>query len=206
MIQTPEHGLEKRYKPSTRTPEIVDVPEMHFLMVDGTGDPNKSLSYEEAVGALYALSYTLKFALKKTTDFEYKVYPLEGLWWADDMAQFSLERREHWRWTMMIAQPPQVTREWVQTALEDVRRKKNPPGLERVRFELFHEGRAAQIMHVGPYAAEGPNILKLHAFIRERGGHFDGRVQKHHEIYFSDPHRTTPEKMKTIIRQPLKPA
>jgi hypothetical protein len=205
MIQTPERTLEKLYKPSARTPEIVDVPEMHFLTVDGAGDPNTSRSYEEAVGALYALSYTLKFALKRT-GFEYKVSPLEGLWWADDMARFNSEHREHWRWTMMIAQPPQVTRAWVQTALEDVRRKKNPPGLERVRFEVFHEGRAAQIMHVGPYATEGPNILKLHAFIRERGGHFDGRTQKHHEIYFSDPNRTAPEKIKTIIRQPFKTA
>jgi hypothetical protein len=209
MIETPGYGLEKLYKPSVRTPEIVDVPEMHFLTVDGTGDPNKSLEYEEAVGALYALSYALKFALKKTSGFEYKVYPLEGLWWAEDMTKFSLERREDrrdWRLTMMIAQPPQVTREWVQTALEDVRRKKNPPGLERVRFEPFTEGRAAQIMHIGPYATEGPNILKLHAFIHERGGHFDGRVQKHHEIYLGDPNRSAPERLKTIIRQSFAPA
>jgi hypothetical protein len=209
MIQTPERGLEKLYKPSVRTPEIVDVPEMHFLMVDGTGNPNTSLEYKEAIEALYALAYTLKFALRKTTGFEYKVYPLEGLWWADDMTKFSLEHRgdrRDWRWTMMIAQPPQVTRAWVQTALEDVRRKKNPPGLERVRFEAFHEGRVAQIMHVGPYATEAPTIERLHAFIHARGGHFDGRVQKHHEIYFSDPHRSAPEKMRTIIRQPFKPA
>lgn len=203
--QTPEQALETLYKPSAGTPEILDVPEMHFLMIDGTGDPRTSVIYKEAIEALYALSYTLKFALKKATGFEYRVYPLEGLWWLEDMARFDPEHRQDWRWTMMIAQPPQVTASWLQTALEDVRRRKDPPGLGRVRFESFREGRCAQIMYVGPYASEGPTIQKLHAFIREHGGQFDGRVHKHHEIYLSDPSRSAPEKLKTIIRQPFRP-
>lgn len=127
---------------------------------------------------------------------DYKVGPLEGLWWADDMAEFSVEHKGDWKWTMMIAQPEVVTPEWVAKAKEEVRRKKNPAALDRVRLESFYEGQAAQIMHIGPYSEEGPNIAKVHAFIHERGYTFDGREQKHHEIYLSDPRRTAPRRVK----------
>lgn len=199
-------GTERLYKAPASTPETVDVPTMNFLMVDGEGDPNTSTVYQRACEALYGLSYTLKFALKKAEGLEYKVSPLEGLWWAEDMADFLMaqRQRQNWRWTMMIAQPPQVTRAWVEQATEELRRKKNPAALELVRFEPFTEGQAAQVMHVGPYSAEGPTIERLHAFIRDQGGRFDGRAQKHHEIYLSDPNRSAPERMKTTLRQPFR--
>ena len=129
--------------------------------------------------------------------------PLEGLWWTDDMAQFSTENKGIWKWTAMIMQPEYVTKDLVTKAFEQVEKKKNPPALSKMRFESFHEGLSAQIMHIGPYSAEGPTIKKLHSFIKEKGYEFDGLVQKHHEIYLSDPRRTAPEKMKTVIRQPM---
>lgn len=191
------------YKPSAKKVEPVEVPRMNFLMVDGTGDPNTSQDYRDAVEALYALSYALKFALKKAEGADYKVAPLEGLWWSDDMAQFSVERKGDWRWTMMIAQPAVVTQAWVDKTLDEVKRKKSLPALARVRFTAWHEGTAAQIMHIGPYATEGPTIQKLHDFIHAEGYTFDGHVQKHHEIYLGDPRRTAPAKLKTVIRQAM---
>lgn len=188
---------------ATSTPQFVDVPPLSCLMIDGTGDPNTSVEYADAIAALYSLAYTLKFALKQSAGLNYRVAPLEGLWWADDMAAFSMEHKANWHWTMMIAQPPEVTPELVETARDEVRRKKVLPALDRVRLEPFAEGRAAQVLHLGPYAAEAPTIERLHHFIREQGATFDGRRQKHHEIYLSDPRRAAPERLKTIVRQPI---
>jgi hypothetical protein len=173
---------------------------MHFLMVDGAGDPNTSQTYRDALEALYALTYSLKFALKKAVGVSYKVAPLEGLWWGDDPNVFLTGAKERWSWTMMIAQPSVVTMAWVDSAREEVQRKKGPDALSLVRFERFHEGLSAQIMHIGPYAAEAPTIQKLHDFIHAEGGALTGH---HHEIYLGDPRRAAPEKLKTVIRQPF---
>jgi hypothetical protein len=181
-------------------PVMVDVPPLNYLMLDGHGDPNGSALYQEVVEALFTLAYTLKFAIKKAGGVEYAVYPAEGLWWTPDMADFSQDRKQDWDWTMMIAQPEVVTAEWVERARADALKRKGLPALERVRFETFHEGPSAQIMHTGPYAAEGPNIARLHEFIAAQGGALRG---KHHEIYLSDFRRSAPEKLKTVIRQPL---
>ena len=205
-IQTLEQELAARdrlYKPSAKKVEIVDVPAMDFLQVDGMGDPNNSQPYMDALEALYSLSYTLKFALKQAEGVNYRVAPLEGLWWSDDMDAFVSGVRETWRWTMMIAQPSVVTQDWVARATDEVRRKKNPAALPLVRFARYDEGLAAQIMHIGSYATEAPTIQHLHEFIRAQGGVFDGGVQKHHEIYLGDPRRAVPEKLKTVIRQPF---
>lgn len=186
------------YNPPKRC-ELVQVPPLRFLMLDGHGNPNNSPAYQEAVETLYALAYTLKFAAKKSLELDYSVMPLEGLWWVPDMDLFSVEDKNAWDWTMIIMQPEWITAEMVQVACEDVRRKKNPPVLEQVRFEVYEEGLAAQIMYLGAYADEGPTIAMLHAFIAEQGYERRG---KHHEIYLGDPRRTAPEKLKTIIRQP----
>ena len=184
---------------------MVDVPEMLFLMVDGTGDPNTSEDYRQVIEALYGVAYTLKFLLKKEHGVDYTVMPLEGLWWTPDMREFRAENKAQWLWTMMIMQPDEVTPALFERAREQVRRKKPSPALASVRMRRFHEGPAAQVMHVGPYAAEGPTIARVHAFLRERGYTFDGREQKHHEIYLSDPRRAAPEKMRTVVRQPAIP-
>jgi hypothetical protein len=194
---------EHLYRASPREPEIIRVPEIGFVMIDGHGDPNTSAEYADAIQALYSLSYTLKFALRKELGLLYRVAPLEGLWWADNIAEFSQERKGDWSWTMMIAQPEDVTPERFEGARGDAGRKKDLPALPKTRLERFEEGPAAQILYIGPYSDEGPTIARLHAFIREHAYSFEGSRQKHHEIYLSDPRRSAPERWRTIIRQPF---
>lgn len=194
--------LKHLYKPSAKEVVVVDVPEMNFLMIDGSGDPNTAQEYQDAIEALYAVSYALKFMVKKgEAAIDYVVMPLEGLWWTDDMSQFSADNKDIWKWTAMIMQPEYVTKDLVDEALKQVEKRKNPPALSKIRFESFHEGLGVQIMHIGPYAAEAPTIEKMHGFAKEEGYELRG---KHHEIYLSDPRRSAPEKMKTAIRQPVR--
>ncbi len=180
----------------------VEVPPMHYLMVDGAGDPNTEKSYQEAVEALFALSYTLKFMVKKgALAVDYGVMPLEGLWWADDMAAFSVADKSNWKWTMMIMQPEFITLDMVVTATAGVRKKKNPAALDKIRFETFVEGLAMQTLHIGPFTEEGPTIARVHQFIADSGHQLTG---KHHEIYLSDIRKADPKKWKTVIRQPMR--
>ena len=193
--------LKHLYRPSAKEVVVVDVPAMNFLMIDGAGDPNTTPFFQEATEALFAISYGLKFMIKKgEQQIDYGVMPLEGLWWTDDMAQFSVEKKGDWLWTLMMMQPAFVTPELFAEAVEQVKKKKNPAALPLMRFEAFAEGKAAQIMHIGPFSEEGPTIEKVHAFINENGGQLSG---KHHEIYLSDIRRAAPEKWKTVIRQPF---
>jgi hypothetical protein len=193
--------LKHLYGPSAKKVEIVDVPQMNFLMVDGEGDPNTSKSFSDAIEALYPLSYTLKFMVKKgKMGVDYGVLPLEALWWADDMSAFSTGNKDAWKWTLMIMQPEFIALKMVEEATEEVQRKKKPVSLPFVRFEAFKEGKAGQIMHIGPFSEEGPTIEKVHSFIENNGSR---RMGKHHEIYLSDIRRAAPEKWKTIVRQPM---
>ena len=193
-------ALKTLYGPTARAVVMVDVPAMNFLMIDGQGSPGDSEAYQQALEALYPLAYTLKFMLKRSASaVDYGVMPLEGLWWADDMDDFIAGRRERWKWTLMIMQPEFISGDMVETALAEVARKKNPPALPGVRFERFEEGPAAQILHIGPYADEGPTIQAIHKCIADAGHRLSG---KHHEIYLGDPRRSAPEKLKTVLRQP----
>jgi hypothetical protein len=192
--------LKNLYSASAKEVSLVDVPTMNFLLIDGEGAPS-SLQYSAAIEALFTVSYTLKFMVKKREGVDFAVMPLESLWWVDDMTKFSAERNDEWKWTAMIMQPKHVTSNDFKTAVEQVHKKKNLPALFKLRFESFNEGKAAQIMHIGPYSAEGANIAKIHAFIKNSGRQLSG---KHHEIYLSTPVRAAPEKLKTIIRQPMK--
>ena len=191
------------YRPPAAQPEIIDVPPMQFAMVDGEGDPNTATAYRDAIQALYGISFTLKFMLKKARGADYRVSPLEGLWWAPDLKVFGSAAKGSWRWTAMIRQPDEVTFADFERARVELRRKRPSPAVDLLRLERFDEGQAAQIMHVGPYSAEAPTIERLHAFIHEKGHTFDGRRQKHHEIYLGDPRRAKPEKLRTVIRQPF---
>lgn len=192
--------LKSLYQASAKNVVQVEVPTFRFLMVDGQGDPNTSPEYAQAVEALFSVSYTTKFMVKKGPQgIDYSVMPLEGLWWADDMSAFAANDRTHWKWTMMIMQPRFVGNEVVEAAMAAVRSRKHLPGIDRLRLEEFTEGRCAQVMHVGPFSEEGPTIQRLHAFIGDRSG----LAGKHHEIYLSDIRRADPEKWKTIIRQPM---
>ena len=188
------------YQPSSKEVEQVEVPPTNYLMIDGAGAPN-SQAYSVAVEALFATAYMLKFMVKKgPLAIDYGVMPLEGLWWADDMSKFSTEDKSNWLWTMMIAQPSFVTAAMVETAVAEVKRKKNPVALSKLRFEEFSEGRCAQIMHIGPFSEEGPNVIRVRRFIENNGHKLHG---KHHEIYLSDIRKAAPAKWKTIIRQPM---
>lgn len=191
--------LKTLYKPSVKEVVEIDVRAFNFLMVDGEGNPNTSKSYKEAVEALYSVSYTIKFALKREKALDYVVMPLEGLWWADDVTSFTREEKDSWKWTMMIMQPPEASKQMAQSAITSVQDKKGLPGLKRIRFEPFKEGRSAQIMHIGPFSAEGPTIQRVHDYISSRSA----LRGKHHEIYLSDIRKAAPEKWKTIIRQPM---
>lgn len=194
------------YNPPADRVTSVDVPPLLYLMIDGAGDPNTAPAWQEATEALYGVSYALKFMSKRGPEaLDYVVMPLEGLWWAEDMASFSVEAKGDWLWTAMIMQPPHITPEMVEQAIAETRRKKGAlPALDRLRLERYEEGLSAQIMHIGPYAAEGPTVARLYAWILDNGYDFRN-AGKHHEIYLSDPRRTAPEKMKTVIRQPMLP-
>jgi hypothetical protein len=183
-----------------QVPTLVEVPELAYLMVDGAGDPNTAPEYREAVEVLYAVSYAAKFALKTRSGLDYTVMPLEGLWWADDPAKFVQRDKSDWQWTAMILQPDQVDSTLVTESLSKASKKGPLPAGSRLRLQRWTEGRAAQILHVGPYAGEGPTIARLHEFIEASGLRLTG---KHHEIYLGDPRRTAPERLKTIIRQPV---
>ena len=192
--------LKHLYKTSAEEVVTVDVPAMNFLMLDGEGAPGCQ-TFQDAIAALYPLAYALKFMVKKSElEIDYGVMPLQGLWWADDMSSFTTDNKDVWKWTLMIMQPELISKTMVEEALAQVKLKKNPVALPLVRFKSFAEGKVAQIMHVGPFSEEGPTVEKVHTYIAENGCK---RVGKHHEIYLSDLRRTAPEKLKTIIRQPM---
>jgi hypothetical protein len=189
------------YKATTK-PVVIKVPKLRYLMIDGQGDPNTSKAFADAITTLYGLSYTMKFMLKKGPEaIDYPVMPLEAIWWADDMSDFMKANKSRWKWTAMIMQPSVINTRTVKAAKAELERKKKVlPAIELVRLEDMTEGACAQILHVGPYATEGPTIQKLHAFIKEQGKAPTG---KHREIYLSDARRLAPEKLRTIIRQPM---
>lgn len=193
--------LKHLYRPSAKEFVVVDVPLMNFLMINGHGDPNTAQEYKDAVEALYGVAYRLKFMSKREKGMDYVVPPLEGLWWAEDMKAFTTKRdKSAWGWTMMIMQPEWITQEMLEEAVKQVGEKKSLPVLPKLRLEGYHEGLAVQILHIGPYDEEGPTIARMHAFIVENGYEPAG---KHHEIYLSDPRKVAPEKLKTVLRQPI---
>jgi hypothetical protein len=192
--------LKTLYAPPAGRPVMVDVPELPFLMVDGQGDPNHSQAYRDAVQALFAVAYAVKFAIKRAAGIDYRVMPLEGLWWVDDMSTFTVADKAGWQWTALIAQPDLVTAQLVQQAVATAAARRPLPAAGRVRLERLRDGRAAQLLHRGPFSAEGPTIARLHAFIAEQGL---ARRGKHHEVYLTDFRRTAPERLKTVLRQPV---
>jgi hypothetical protein len=188
------------YQASRKEVAEVDVPPLRYLMIDGVGDPNTSPAYAQAVEALFSVSYTAKFAVKKgALGIDYGVMPLEGLWWADDWSAFATADKGNWQWTMMIMQPDFVPDDLVHRAISDVVSKKGLVAAKQLRLEHFHEGRCAQLLHIGPFSEEGPTIQRVHDFIAARSA----KRGKHHEIYLSDIRRAAPARWKTIIRQPM---
>jgi hypothetical protein len=197
-------ALSDLYTAKVGQASVVYVPKMNFIMADGHGDPNTSEEYLNAIQTLYPVAYTLKFLCKNKYDQDFSVMPLEGLWWAEEKAEFSADNKSNWLWTAMIMQPPFVTADRFEEAIDLIReRRGGPPLLDQIRFQSYDEGRAAQVMYVGPYAEEGPAIVGLHKFITAQDGLLDENTKHHHEIYLNDPRRTDPARLKTIIRQPF---
>ncbi|MBB1155412.1 MULTISPECIES: GyrI-like domain-containing protein [Amycolatopsis] len=191
------------YAPPSKDFTVVDVPALQYLAVDGHGDPNTAPEYTHAVEALYGIAYSVKFASKKTLGRDFVVGPLEGLWRADDPTVFLTREKAKWDWTMMINQPDWVTEEMVREAAESVAKKKDNPALARVQLRTLTEGTSVQILHLGSYDDETPTLHRLHdEYLPEHDLTFNG---DHHEVYLSDPRRTAPEKLKTVLRQPVKP-
>ncbi|ADG75675.1 Protein of unknown function DUF2174-like protein [Cellulomonas flavigena DSM 20109] len=184
--------------------DVVTVPPLTYLMVDGHGDPNTSDAYRDAVSSVFPLAYALKFLSKRELDRDYGVPPLEALWSADDMAAFTTTRdTSRWDWTLLNLVPGWVSPEHVEAARAQVARKGGAPVLDAVRLEPFDEGLVVQTLHVGPYDAEGPVLATLHdEVIPGRGLRMTGR---HHEVYLNDARRTAPERLRTILRQPVEP-
>ena len=176
---------------------------MQFLMADGHGDPNTAPEYAQAVEALYAVAYKVKFLSKNQAGRDYVVMPLEGLWWAADMEAFTTARdKSAWDWTMMILQPEWITREMFEEAAGQAARQKDLLALPRLRLETYHEGPSVQILHIGSYEEEAPVLQRLHReFLPENGLEPAG---KHHEIYLGDPRKVAPEGLKTVLRQPVR--
>lgn len=180
---------------------VLEVPPLRYLMIDGSGDPNTAESYADALATLYPVAYALKFA-SKARGQDYVVPPLEALWWADDMRTFTSARdKSSWQWTAMLLVPEWVTDEAVAETITTVGETKQPPSIDLLRLEPLTEGLCVQTLHIGPYDDEGPVLAELHdRFLPDEGLELTGR---HHEIYLSDPRRAAPEKLRTILRQPV---
>ena len=180
----------------------VQVPDLQYVMIDGHGDPNTSSDYTEAIAALYPVAYKLKFASKRDLGRDYVVMPLEGLWWADDMDSFTAWRdKSQWDWTLMIMVPDWIDQHLFDTAVEQVGAKHRAARHEDIRLELLSEGRCVQTLHVGSFDDEADVLARMHhEFISDNGLRMVG---KHHEIYLSDFRKVAPEKLRTILRQPV---
>jgi len=194
------------YAASAKKVEVVDVPALNFIMIDGAIEPGSSPGisplFQENIQALYGAAYTLKFKMKlrPETPVDYPVMASEGLWWVED-GQFDISKPGNWKYTLMIMQPDCVNVEDFQEALTQLRKKKPTPAIDRLRLERFHEGTSLQILHVGPYSTEHETIIRMEAFAGESGYTLHG---KHHEIYLGNPLRADPAKLKTILRHPIR--
>jgi hypothetical protein len=172
-------------------------------MVDGKGAPGGT-EYSAALELLYPAAFGLKFFSKLELDRDYGVPPLEGLWWADDFNAYTQDgRREEWRWTLMLMLPDWITQDQVDDALAAQTKKRPDLDFGALRMEAMQEGLCLQHLHIGPFSEEGPKLAQLHdELMPARGLTFNGH---HHEIYLSDPRRTAPEKLRTVLRQPVRP-
>lgn len=191
--------LKDLYNPRKGSFQLIEVPAMNYLMVDRIGDPNITEGYQRAVEALYSTAYGIKFALKRQ-GVDYIVPPLEGLWWMEDMNEFTLANKARWKWTMMIMQPEWVSGAMVEKVMDSVYKKKGNPAVQKIKFECYLEGLCVQIMYLGAYSNEAATIADMHEYIKSNGYKTNG---KHHEIYLGDPRKSAPGKLQTILRQPI---
>jgi hypothetical protein len=190
-------ALKPLYSPRAGEVELIRVPPMKYIMVDGAGEPGGK-SFQDAMGVIYNLAYTMKFRSKKLQKKDYNVMAPEGLWWMKGKLDPSKPKK--WLWTLMVVVPDFITPKVFSDTVEEVRKKKNPPGLDRAHLETFDESLCVQTMHIGPYSAETETIARMEAFAKKSGYKLVG---KHHEIYLGDPRRAAPSKLRTILRHPV---
>ena len=194
-------ALRELYSPGRKF-ALVTVPRQRFLAVDGHGNPNTSPDYAAAVQALYAVAYSLKFAAKRSLGQDSVVAPLEGLWRAENPEVFVQGNKDSWEWTMLISQPDWISEGMALETAAEIRAKKDLGAASRIRWLELEEGLCVQVMHTGSYDDEAPVLARLHHdFMPANHLAFNG---DHHEIYLSDPRRTAPEKLKTVLRQPVR--
>jgi len=194
--------LKEFYNPPKNKPTIIEVPERNYIMISGVGNPNTSLEFQESIEALFSVSYNLKFMIKKSNhEIDYGVMPLEGLWWCDDMTQFSVHNKDIWKWTIMILQPDFITMEHFEDGVLKVKEKKGLSRVSDLQFSIYEEGLSVQMMHIGPFSTEDQTLAKMEELMAVEGFKKTG---KHHEIYLNDFRKVNPEKMKTILRQPVR--
>ncbi len=191
--------LKPLYSPSAGEAQLIRVPAMKYIMVDGDGEPGGE-AFQQAMGVIYNLAYTMKFKVKAKLRKDYNVMAPEGLWWFKGGKAFDQAKPKDWLWTLMVMVPDFITDSIFVDVVDDVRRKKNPPGLDKARLEELTEGECVQIMHIGPYSSESESITRMDAYAREHGYRLVG---KHHEIYLGDPRRAAPAKLRTILRHPV---
>lgn len=201
--------MDKEYYQPKTTPSVVDIKKMQFLMQDGSGDPNTSETYTAAVQALYGLAYTIRMKKDWLGYQEFVVPPLEGLWEIDESTfkggGAPVPDKGLFLWTMMIRQPDFVTEGVFEEAKEILRKKKPELDTSKIRLESLQEGLSVQVMHIGPYDLEGESVMKLDRYTQDNGYVPDfGGMRRHHEIYLSDPRKTSPEKLKTVLRHPIR--
>lgn len=184
--------------------ERVELPAVTYLMIDGKGPPATSEAYRRAIQTLYPAAYGLKFYSKEKLGRDYVVPPLQGLWWAEERDAFTSNRRDEWLWTLMIMVPDWIGPEQLDASLAETARRKSEVDFGPLRMEVLAEGLCLQTLHIGSFADGGPVLHRLHHEVMPREGlTFNG---KHHEIYLRDPRRTAPEKLRTVLRQPVRPA
>jgi len=185
--------------------DVVTVPPLRYLAIDGEGDPNTAEAYRDALQTIFPVAYGLKFLSKRVLERDYTVMPLEALWWADDLESFTSARdKSRWHWTALNLVPDWIDDEHIASARDTVARKGQAPALDRLRVETLDEGLCVQTLHIGSYDDEAPVLEAMHGtVIPESGLRMTGR---HHEIYLSDARRTAPEKLRTILRQPVERA
>jgi hypothetical protein len=189
------------YSPTAKEFSTVTVPPMQYIAVDGHGDPNIAPEYAAAIEALFTVAFTIKFASKKTLARDFVVAPLEALWHADDMGTFVSRDKSEWKWTALIHQPEWIAAPLVAAAIAEASAKKRNPALESVKLITLDEGQCVQILHIGSYDDEAPTLSRLHdSYMPKHKLRFNGL---HHEIYLSDPRRSEPSKLKTVLRQPV---
>jgi hypothetical protein len=190
--------MKEFYNPPAGEAVLVELPPLKYIMVDGEGEPGGD-AFQQAMGVLYNVAYTMKFRAKKLLKKDYDIMAPEGLWWTKGK-KFDMTKKAKWLWTLMIMVPDFVTPKLFSDTVAEVRSKKNPPGLGRARLGMLSEGTSVQIMHVGPYATEPESVARMDAYAKERGYRMAG---KHHEIYLGDPRRAAPSKLRTVLRHPV---